>query len=212
MNFFYDVFLPLCNKVDKSPSKVALEIGCTKAMVSNWKNRGTSPSDSTMQKIAEYFGIPVTELMNGNFDVPVVTEDTVSFQIMGDVAAGYDHVIYEDFTGGEIEIPRSYLKGRTEEEYFVLRVVGQSMYPDYQEGDAVLVHREDGIEPNGQVCVVLYDDENVTLKRVEYSREKNVMKLIPINPQFPPITIRDEKLDHVRILGVPKYMVREIDI
>lgn len=59
---FYDNFVKLCNSVDKSPSAVALEIGIYKSTVSNWKNRGTFPTDATLQKIADYFGVSVAEL------------------------------------------------------------------------------------------------------------------------------------------------------
>lgn len=59
---FYDNFVKLCNSVNKSPSAVALEIGIYKSTVSNWKNRGTYPTDATMQKIADYFDVSVEEL------------------------------------------------------------------------------------------------------------------------------------------------------
>lgn len=59
---FYDNFLRLCNKVGKSPSKVLLEMGGTKSAVTRWKNGGM-PTDATIQKIADYFGVQVSDLM-----------------------------------------------------------------------------------------------------------------------------------------------------
>lgn len=58
---FYNNFVKLCNKVGKSPSRVVLEIGGTKSAITRWKN-GSSPTDATAMKIAEYFGVPVEEL------------------------------------------------------------------------------------------------------------------------------------------------------
>ena len=66
MNFYYDVFVPLCARFNKSPSKVAIEIGCSKSMVSNWKTRGTFPTDTTLMKIATYFGVSVEDLLADN--------------------------------------------------------------------------------------------------------------------------------------------------
>lgn len=66
VNFYYDVFVPLCARFNKSPSKVAIEIGCSKSMVSNWKTRGTFPTDTTLMKIATYFGVSVEDLLADN--------------------------------------------------------------------------------------------------------------------------------------------------
>ena len=58
---FYNNFVRLCNSVDKSPSRVVLEIGGTKSAITRWKN-GSTPTDATAMKIAEYFGVSVQEL------------------------------------------------------------------------------------------------------------------------------------------------------
>ena len=60
---FYDVFVELCAKSGKAPSAVALELGCSKSMVSGWKTRGTSPTDTNLRKIADYFGVTVEYLL-----------------------------------------------------------------------------------------------------------------------------------------------------
>lgn len=211
MNFYRDVFLPLCTKAGKKPSTVAEEIGCSRAMVSNWKKRGTSPTDITLQKIANYFGVTVDELTADSTPSPGVTDDYVTFPVIGDVAAGYDHYAYEDWSGDTIDVPRSWLRGRQKEDYFALRVCGDSMYPEYHNGDVVLVLRQSTMNRSGEIGVVIYDDDNGTLKRVEYVMGEDWMKLSPINPNYPPITIRDEQLEHCRVLGIPKYLVREIN-
>ena len=58
---FYERFIGLCNKVGKTPSRVVIEIGLSKPTVNRWKN-GSTPTDATAMKIAEYFGVPVQEL------------------------------------------------------------------------------------------------------------------------------------------------------
>ena len=63
---FYDNFVKLCVSINKRPSAVALEIGINKSTVSNWRSRGTSPTPSTLQMIADYFDITVDELLSEN--------------------------------------------------------------------------------------------------------------------------------------------------
>ena len=62
---FYDKYIALCAQKGVTPSAAAKEIGINKAAVSNWKYRKNGPSDVTMQKIADYFGVPVS---NGNLN------------------------------------------------------------------------------------------------------------------------------------------------
>ena len=58
---FYENFIALCNKVGKTPSRVAMEVGLSKPTVNRWKN-GSTPTDATAMKIAEYFGVSIDEL------------------------------------------------------------------------------------------------------------------------------------------------------
>ena len=58
---FYERFVGLCNKVGKTPSRVAVEVGLSKPTVNRWKN-GSTPTDATAMRIAEYFGVSIQEL------------------------------------------------------------------------------------------------------------------------------------------------------
>lgn len=60
---FYDKYVELCAKRGMTPSAAAKEIGINKAAVSNWKHRKNGPSDITVQKIADYFGVPAGYLL-----------------------------------------------------------------------------------------------------------------------------------------------------
>ena len=60
----YEKFLKYCNIAGKSPSKVAVEAGSSRSMVSSWKIGRTRPTDATLAKLAEYFNVPVTALMD----------------------------------------------------------------------------------------------------------------------------------------------------
>ena len=53
---FYEKFVQQCKVVNKTPSRVAQEIGLAKAAVSRWKHGGY-PTDATAMKLADYFGI-----------------------------------------------------------------------------------------------------------------------------------------------------------
>lgn len=136
--------------------------------------------------------------------------DNVTFPVIGEVAAGYDFPAIEDWDGEKIDIPVSYLIGRNKNEFFVLKVKGDSMYPDFQDGDKVLVLKQSTLNYSGQVGVVLYDGELATLKKVEYKMGENWMRFVAINPSYPPKLIENEDLELCRVLGIPKLLIRDM--
>ena len=172
------------------------------------------PSDK-IEAIAFHLGVSPGYLMCwtdnlDDFPTPNITENYTTFPVIGEVAAGYDHIALEDWEGDTVDIPDEYLCGRSKDEFFVLRVKGDSMYPDYQDGDKVLVLKQSTLNYSGQVGVILYDNEYATLKKVEYKMGEDWMRFIAINPSVPPKLIENEDLELCRVLGIPKILIREI--
>ena len=143
---------------------------------------------------------------------PDIAEDSIQFPILVDVAAGYDQPaqVLQNWEGEKIEVPRAYLHGRSPDDYFAMRVVGDSMYPDYQNGDILLILRQSILNRSGEVAVILYGGEDATLKKIEFVQGEDWMKLLPINPQYPPRMISGADLEQCRILGIPKVLIRNI--
>lgn len=61
MSVFYDNYVALCAKQQKSPSAVAEAIGLSRTSPNGWK-KGKQPSDVNLQKLADYFGVSVAYL------------------------------------------------------------------------------------------------------------------------------------------------------
>lgn len=78
---FYHTFLRLCHSVNKSPSAVAQGIGTSRAAVSRWKN-GCIPSDVTMLKLADYFGVSM-EYLKGEKELPATDNGNEELNFKG---------------------------------------------------------------------------------------------------------------------------------
>lgn len=61
---FYDVYKQLCLAKGVSESRVATDVGFSKSMVNRWK-QGGMPTNATVLKLAEYFGVEPSVLVNG---------------------------------------------------------------------------------------------------------------------------------------------------
>lgn len=151
------------------------------------------------------------ENVSSKYESPMITEDIVTFPVIGNIAAGYDNIALEDWSGETVQIPVSYLKGRNKNDFFVLCVKGDSMFPEYRENDKVLILKQSTMDYSGQVGAIIYGDENATLKRIEYKQGEDWMKLVPINPNHPTKCITDEALEHCCVIGIPKFLIREIE-
>ena len=146
-----------------------------------------------------------------NLPPPNITDDYTTFPVEVEIAAGYEHIALEDWEGDTVDISNDYLRGRDKSEFFVLRVKGDSMYPEYQDGDRVLILKQPTVNYSGQVGVAVYDGELATLKKIEYTEGESWVRLVPINPAFPPKLIENEDLEYLRVLGIPKLIIREVN-
>ena len=70
---FYDNFVRLSVRKGLSPSAAAEEMGFKRSVVSRWK-AGAVPRQATLQRIADFFGANVRELVEDEMDVENVDE------------------------------------------------------------------------------------------------------------------------------------------
>lgn len=193
---------------------IAKRMGVSEATVQRWESGNIKTlRHGRLGQLAEILNVSPIVLLDVDEKLPSphVTTDVVSFPVIGSIAAGYEHIADENWSGDTVDIPLSYLKGRSKEDYFVLSVDGDSMYPLYQNGDKVLILKQSTLNRSGDIGAILYDDEKATLKKVEYVPGENWLKLLPVNPTYQPQTIVGEALEHCRIIGIPKLLIREIE-
>lgn len=68
---FYENFLSLCKARRVSPSRAALEAGLSRAAATNWKkNPDLTPSTATLDKLCDYFDVPISTLLEGSENMP----------------------------------------------------------------------------------------------------------------------------------------------
>lgn len=202
----------IMEECDRTPSDIVNLLGVSKSTVSSWRNGEKMPRMDKIEALANYFGCLKSDLIEQkSLRAPEVTEDTVIFPVIGEIAAGYDYPAYEDWSGETVEIPKSYLHGRSRDDFFVLSVKGDSMYPQYMDGDKVLILKQSTMNRSGEIGAIIYDGDMATLKKIEYVDGEDWVKLIPINPEYTPKTIRNEDLEQCHVLGIPRLLIREID-
>lgn len=189
--------------------------GLSKAYVSmlerNRTGRGEEPSPSieTYRAVSAAIGIDVDELIrmvDGKIKLsktsvlpdnvaPIDFSHLKRIPILGRIAAGIPIYVEENIEG------YTYTDLNGGAEYFALRVKGDSMdAAGIRDGYIVIVRKQD-IVNDGEIAVVLIDDQDATLKR--FHRTGDTVTLMPqsTNPDNHPF-IYDLKETRVKILGL----------
>jgi repressor LexA len=177
-----------------------------KSTVSQWENNIHVPDLETVTKIVAALNIPLDYLLgrtDSRFGDRAAEEAQVPYShhanlrlipVLGIIRAGDPLFAYENIIGYEPVNADEIKNG----DYFFLKVTGDSMSGPgsrIQEGDLVLVKKQDYIE-NGQIAVVLVNSDEATLKRVYVQGEQYILQAD--NPKYPPMAVSAKEL---KIIG-----------
>ncbi len=125
-------------------------------------------------------------------------KDLINIPILGTIAAGQPIEAIE-IPDGFVTIAKDEIK--SSEKYYALRAMGDSMIEDGVFNGDMVVIREQKTADNGQMIVAIVDENQATLKRIYY--EKNRIRLQPANQTLLPF-YRTE----VEIRGVVEKIIR----
>lgn len=207
--------LKLLQEKNISAHKLEIECGLANASIQSWRNGRSKPSTTSLKKIATYFNVSLDFLLNDEinndiYKVPNIypTDGIISFEEIGTIRAGYDSTINEIPTGNFVDIPISALNNKHPENFFVLTIKGNSMYPKLIEGDKILCLRCDSVD-SGDLAVILYNGDEATVKKVNYVYGEDWLELVPINPEYQTKRIEGADLQLCRVLGKVVKLIRD---
>lgn len=147
---------------------------------------------------AGYIDLAETERFNNNLQKNNANpKDSAVVFVYGSIPAGVPMECIEDIIDTE-EIPADMLKGG--KQYFGLKVKGNSMEPEYIDGDIIILEKIEDCE-SGQDCVVMVNGNSGTFKRV--FKNENGIILQPLNSEYQPMIYTNEQIESlpVKVIG-----------
>lgn len=210
---------------DLKPVELHEKTGISESLISKYLSDNAIARTDKLTSIANALNVNPVWLMG--YDVPMERNSDKNIQgvdkkaegsaivlIYGSIPAGTPMEMIEDIIDTE-EIPVDMLRGG--KEYFGLRVKGNSMNPEYLDGDNLIILKQDDCE-SGDDCIVMVNGNDGTFKRVIKNEEKQTIKLQPLNTTldengnflYEPITFTKDQIEQlpVRILGVVEEIRR----
>lgn len=191
--------------------------GIGKSSISTYLRGSYIPKQKNIYKMAKALNVNGAWLMGEDVDPTrqnAYSEPSdsslVTIHYAGPVAAHFDATpddAYEQRT-----IPAEWIGRRRPEDFFLATVSGDSMYPQFQDGDEILCLRCSDMGIPGRIGIMLLGGDEATVKRIEYKPGEDWIDLIPINPEFKPRRIEGVDLEQCRVVGRVIKVIRTVDL
>lgn len=203
-----------------SQAELARRIGLPRQTLNNYELGKREADYETLLKLSEELNTTVQGLLTDKEleAVPSLTtqpeyrgfnildkKNVFMVPIFQSVSAGFGAYADDQICGYEPVPARS---KREAEESIAIAVRGDSMYPKIEEGDLVIVHKQDYFE-NGDIVVAIVCGQNDGFVKRAFQTEGK-LTLESINPSYPPIIFTGARLDDIKILGVVNRIIKSI--
>lgn len=164
-----DIIRSQREKLKLTYEEIGNYVGVGKSTVKKWESGYiANMKRDKIQKLAEVLQVSPGYLMGwedkdkSNVSFLSTPKNTTRIPVLGSIPAGIPVEAVEDIIDW-IEIPEEWTDG--ERQYFGLKVHGDSMFPEYLQGDIVVVRKQPCCE-SGDDCAVMVNGTEATLKRV----------------------------------------------
>ena len=163
---------------------VADATGISYTTLTDWINGTYYPHIDKIELLANFFGCKKSDLIedltwDNNTRLANMEKNVVRVPLLGKIPAGMPlEAIENQYTVDYEEVPAEWIKG--DKEYFALKLTGDSMEPQYGDGDVVVSLRVfDIMNVSGKDCCVRVNGSDATFKRVTI--KDNGILLSPLN-------------------------------
>lgn len=167
--------------------------------VSQWK-KGSNKSYKSkhLPQIAKRLGVTPNDLLSSNdlSNAYIIDKNQITMiPLYGSVSAGFGACAVDLVEG---YIPVYNVNAEEAENTIAITVHGDSMSPKIEDGDIIVVHKQDSVD-SGTVAVVFLDGDAAMVKRVIY--DKTHIELLSLNPTYSPMVFTDSEVLRVRVVG-----------
>ena len=186
-----------------SQAALARMLSVSQQTIGSWEVNRTSPSPDTIVRIAKVLRVSANYLLGADPHERRV----LRIPVLGHIPAGIPIEAVEDVLDYE-EAPFDW--GAGGREYFALKIKGDSMSPEYMNGDVVIFVASDDCQ-SGDDCAVIINGEDATFKKVIKHVDGIVLQPINTAAHMPTFYSNSEIRDlPVRVIGVAEEIRRRL--
>lgn len=147
-------------------AELAKAMNLSPSTIGMYEQGRREPNMETAAQFARFFNVSLEKIVGIPVNIHADTSRAVDqpvamIPVYGRIVAGEPREAVEEILG-YTAIPD---KNERAEDFFALKVFGASMQPTFLDGDTVIIRKQPTVD-NGQVAVVLIENEEATVKRV----------------------------------------------
>ncbi|MBP1546331.1 MAG: helix-turn-helix domain-containing protein [Oscillospiraceae bacterium] len=185
-----------------SQKKVADYLGISQQAYSKYENNQNSFNFETALKLGEILDVSLDDLgldyrknttEPSNVGAIEPSENIKMIPVFGSVSAGFGAYACSDI----IEYAPALVFG-SGNNFIYINVEGNSMSPKIEEGDRILVRKQDTCD-SGDVAVVMLNSDEAVVKKVTFG--DGYITLTSFNPKYPPRTFVGAEMEDMSIVG-----------
>lgn len=197
-----------------SAEQIAAELGVSPATVYRYEsNEIMNMRIDKLEPIAKALCTTPAYLMGWDDTADIHASDNDAclcyVQYAGPVAAHFNATPTEEH---EFRcMPSEWLGHRRPEDFFVASVDGNSMYPHFHDGDEILCLRCSDMGHSGRVGIIVFGNDEATLKRIDYQPGEDWIDLVPVNPEYTTKRLSGADLEQCRVVGRVIKVIRTVD-
>lgn len=158
---------------------VAEHLGTTYQTVSRYENGERKTNNHILYSLSQLFNISMNDFFPpiDNASFVDVLSSTIRIPVLGFIKAGQPIEAQQDIID-YIDIPKKWTNGG--KEFYALKISGNSMTPNYNDGDIVIFEQtKDYEKANKKDCAVMINCTECTFKKI--SLNDDGITLIPYN-------------------------------
>ena len=186
-----------------SQAALARMLSVSQQTIGSWEVNRTTPPPEMIAKISKVLCVSTGFLLGATDNSPQV----LRIPVLGHIPAGIPIEAIADVLDYE-EAPLDWSAGGRE--YFALKIKGDSMSPDYMDGDVVIFLAAEDCE-SGDDCAVIINGDDATFKKVIKHMDGIVLQ--PINTgTYAPSFYSNAEISNlpVTVIGVAEEIRRKL--
>lgn len=189
-------------------------VGVKKAAVQKWESGLVQNlKRDTIKKLADFFEVSpssfIIETSEKTLRIDsnvseIITTGIYNIPVFESAAAGFGAYACSDICD---YIPVVINNAYDAENFIAIKVKGDSMYPKIENGDTIVVRKQDSVESHS-IAVIMLNSEEAVVKKIVYG--KNWIELRSINPEYQTRRFEGEDALQLRVVGLVKQVIKNL--
>lgn len=134
-----------------------------------------------------YFATLLDKENSKNKDINTISNKLFNIPVLGKIAAGQP-ILAEEYLEGYLPVDSNIYGMTIPDDYFYLKVSGESMNLKVHNGDYALIHKQDYADDGDIIVAIVNGDDEATLKKYKIINESTIalepMSTLPMEPIY----------------------------